>query len=293
MIKESFIIFNNNKLPISTSFAVFLCYIGTAIAGYINYIIGDYAVTLLYFIPIYFAIKQLDKAYCRLFTIISSIINFIIGALVYSGTSVYGGYGFTLVSLRTWNSVETSSIILLTGYLFYSLRYDSKQLDEAANIDYLTGLLNRSSFYKLAGYELTNCRRYGRQFTAALIDIDDFKSINDTYGHDVGDQVIKIVAVNIRNVLRNSDIIARVGGDDFIVMLPETGAGSIDVFNKIVKSINSKFVNKPCQINLSIGAVTFNTPPKSVDEMLTITDSKMYVAKMNGKNNISHYVSYA
>ena len=285
MINDTFIIFSNNKFPISTYLAVFLCCIGTAIIGYINYIIGDYLITLLYVIPIYFAIKQLDKAYGILFAIGCSSINFIIGAFLHSGN------GFTLTSLRTWNSLETSLIILLTGFLFYLLRYDSQQLYEAANIDHLTGLLNRKSFYKLAGYELTNFRRYGRQFTAALIDVDDFKSINDTYGFDVGDKVLQTVAKVMRSLLRNSDIIARTGGDEFIVMLPETGADSVDVFNKIVKSI--KYVDKPCQINLSIGVVTFNTPPKSVDDMLNITDSKMYVAKTYGKNTISHYVSYA
>ena len=115
------------------------------------------------------------------------------------------------------------------------------------------------------------------------------KNINDRFGHHTGDTLLCLVAENMKKSIREIDTIARFGGDEFVIMLPETKS-SYSVAVKIQKRLLNIVKNKKWPVTFSIGAVTFNRPPRSFDEIIKKADSLMYSAKENGKNMIQHEV---
>ena len=154
--------------------------------------------------------------------------------------------------------------------------------------DFLTGLANRRSFIESAQSEINRARRYENSFTVAYLDLDDFKSINDTYGHLIGDTLLRTVADTIRNNLRITDISARLGGDEFAVLFPDTDSEQSEiVINKMHDRLLDTMKENNWPVTFSIGAVTFVEPPQSVDEVIKKADDFMYSAKKDGKNRIN------
>jgi diguanylate cyclase (GGDEF)-like protein len=179
------------------------------------------------------------------------------------------------------------------------LREGEVKLELAQRIEYLayhdglTGLPNRSMFSKLLSQCISESRRYDRQLAVAFLDLDRFKQINDTLGHDAGDQLLREVATRIKACVRASDTVARLGGDEFVVLLPALGDGkyAATVAQKILAVIARPFtlIGHEFRITTSIGISTF--PQDGLDEQ-TLTknaDIAMYQAKEEGKNNFQFY----
>jgi diguanylate cyclase (GGDEF)-like protein len=123
------------------------------------------------------------------------------------------------------------------------------------------------------------------------MDVDNFKAVNDLFGHLVGDKALATVASNLLNSLRQTDVVARVGGDEFAILMPETAADAAQtVLPKLQSSLIEEVRGHNWPITLSIGALTFNTTPASADEMLNLADQLMYTVKNSGKNNIRYAV---
>ncbi|MGE5275473.1 MAG: GGDEF domain-containing protein, partial [Acidobacteriota bacterium] len=142
---------------------------------------------------------------------------------------------------------------------------------QAARVDPLTGIPNRRAFFELAESEIQRALRYRGRITVAYLDLDAFKAINDRKGHAAGDRVLIRLAQAIRGGLRANDVVARVGGDEFIVLLPETGAAEGDaVLEKLRRRIADAQDPEDGPVTVSTGCVTFETPPGSVDEMLKV-----------------------
>jgi diguanylate cyclase (GGDEF)-like protein len=116
------------------------------------------------------------------------------------------------------------------------LRSAMEREKEAARTDSLTGAMNSRAFGELATAELHRARRYERPFTIAYVDIDDFKAVNDRFGHSSGDTLLRLVAETMKHNSRAVDVIARVGGDEFVILFPETGPGPAHVVTQICKS---------------------------------------------------------
>ena len=169
----------------------------------------------------------------------------------------------------------------------------AKQIEHLAYHDKLTGLPNRSLFSTLLHQAILGARRYDRQLAVLFLDLDRFKHINDTLGHEAGDELLKEVAQRLRASLRDSDSVARLGGDEFVVLLPElmeeTYAGT--VAHKMLAAIARPFVllGQEFRVTGSVGVATY--PRDGLDEQ-TLTknaDIAMYKAKEQGKNNYQFY----
>ena len=160
---------------------------------------------------------------------------------------------------------------------------------ELAHIDYLTGAINMRFFYELAGIEIDRFQRYGHPFTLCYIDLDDFKTVNDKFGHATGDLVLSIVADSIKKQIRKTDIFARLGGDEFALLLPETSA---DAARVAISKIRVEFLKQMQQSNwpvtFSMGVLTCNLHPVSVEELVRQADEVMYQSKDSGKNIIKY-----
>jgi diguanylate cyclase (GGDEF)-like protein len=179
------------------------------------------------------------------------------------------------------------------------LRENETKLAHAQRVEYLayhdglTELPNRSLFSKLLSQSISEAHRYHRQLAVAFLDLDRFKQINDTLGHEAGDQLLREVALRLKQCVRESDTVARLGGDEFVVLLPELEDGkyAATVAQKILSVIATPFtlIGHEFRVTASIGISTY--PQDGLDEQ-TLTknaDIAMYQAKEEGKNNFQFY----
>jgi diguanylate cyclase (GGDEF)-like protein len=160
-------------------------------------------------------------------------------------------------------------------------------------IDPLTGVANRRAFFQLVQRETERSRRYNDPFSVMVIDIDNFKQINDRFGHDTGDRLLLTVVGTIKHHVRAMDTIARFGGDEFVVLL--TGVEEQPAFavaTKLQKQLLAEMERKRWRVTFSIGLATYLSPPHSMDAAIKVADQLMYQVKRSGKNDIRQAVIF-
>lgn len=175
------------------------------------------------------------------------------------------------------------------------LRETGAELERLAKVDPLTGVLNRRALFERLGAEFRRSQRYGRSLTAMMIDLDDFKSLNDRYGHATGDEVLAACARLISSNLRESDTVGRYGGEEFAVFLPETSiADGAFVAEKLRLVIEALEIESPdgaaelVPVTISIGvAATPDMATPDEQALLNRADQALYEAKRAGRNRIS------
>lgn len=189
------------------------------------------------------------------------------------------------------NSGVRATVFSLVVLLTAALRTAYRRQHVLATRDALTGLVNRRQFMTTAEAERRRARRYGHAITLGFLDLDDFKAVNDRYGHEAGDQVLRVVGMYLMRRLRNVDTVARLGGDEFVVLLPQTGpqAGATTIA-EVQSGAVSELRAQGFDVGLSAGVATFVEPPDSVDEMLDTADRLMYEAKRADKGALRHTV---
>ncbi len=159
---------------------------------------------------------------------------------------------------------------------------------ERARVDPLTGLANRRAFMEVLESERCRSSRYRRPLTLAYLDLDNFKLVNDRYGHAEGDALLRTVAQLLSQSVRRSDTIARMGGDEFALLLPETGLAAAETaLRNIRKKLAAAMLEKAFPVTLSVGSMTFLDFGMSLDSMLLAADRLMYEVKQHGKDGLS------
>ncbi|MBC8212791.1 MAG: diguanylate cyclase [Gammaproteobacteria bacterium] len=162
------------------------------------------------------------------------------------------------------------------------------ELKRLASTDVLTSVNNRRNFLELGSNELQRAQRYAHPLTVMMLDIDHFKMINDNYGHDAGDEALKAFACACMSALRNTDILGRLGGEEFAVILPETPAHSaVDVAERIRATVELLKVRRGKQVinmTVSIGLTGLQDEDRSLDLLLKRADQALYQAKSLGRN---------
>lgn len=218
----------------------------------------------------------------------------------------WAGITLSVASSLTWGLVdfenhESAPIVIyidtLLRVMFFagmslliSFLHDAFEREKnSAHTDFLTGLPNRRTFLERISTEIERSKRYNRALTIAYIDLDNFKTLNDRYGHAVGDEALQSIAARLRQNIRASDFVARMGGDEFLLYLPETnGAQAVSSLTHLHDSLNEVTQSQNLPITFSIGAITYNIPKCSAEEMIKAADRIMYSAKNAGKNMIKH-----
>jgi diguanylate cyclase (GGDEF)-like protein len=164
------------------------------------------------------------------------------------------------------------------------------ELETLATTDSLTGISNRRHLLTLAEREFQRAQRYRHPFSILMLDIDHFKSINDTYGHATGDEALKLMADVTRNALRQVDIFGRFGGEEFVVFLPETPLpDAVTVADRIREAIASVSVamdDAAIRMTVSIGVATYQTEEPNLDTLLMRADKALYEAKQRGRDRV-------
>lgn len=186
-------------------------------------------------------------------------------------------------------TVIIEGLFVITPLSIKSYRY-SKNLHEEANQDYLTNLLNRRSFAVLAKQSVAMSKRYHSDLSVISFDIDLFKSINDQYGHNLGDKVIQSVASTIQKNCRDSDSVFRFGGEEFLILLPRTSATEAI---KLAEKIRNSIANSPTfsdkliiEITASAGVSQLNSQEKNIESALKRADDALYQAKEQGRDRV-------
>lgn len=185
------------------------------------------------------------------------------------------------------NMVLEVVVLLTISLLTSALRERHLQAEFMASYDSLTGISNRNSFFLLANQVMQEAKRYRRPFSLAFIDLDNFKQVNDRKGHLEGDKALKTVAEIIRSTLRQADIVARFGGDEFVVLLPETDHFMAEsVLKKLQARLLGAMQDNNWPITFSIGAVACNSFQFNIDELLQFADRCLYSVKSLSKNDL-------
>jgi len=248
---------------------------------WLDYITGDYSLIIFYLIPVSITAWFISRPAGVLFCFLSLL------ARIFSDyeSAPYSRY----TNLHYWNVFIEFMFLVIMSLLFSVLKKNLDNEKILARIDPLTKSINRRSFFDLADQEIYRTRRYERPFTIAYIDLDNFKEINDRLGHHTGDKLLMTVVSTIRTHIRNTDILARFGGDEFVILFPETaGEAARASLDKIHQQLQAAMSANSWPVTFSIGAVSYLHAPDSIDDAVRAADTLMYDVKRSGKNRLLH-----
>jgi diguanylate cyclase (GGDEF)-like protein len=192
----------------------------------------------------------------------------------------------TLMVWRVVTGLAYLAVLAVAMAGLQTLRRSQAQLARLVTQDQLTNVLNARAFADRLGQELERNRRYPRPLALMYMDLDNFKVINDTHGHQTGDAVLRLVADAMRSSVRQADVVGRLGGDEFAVLMPETDAQLADAAaRRLVVGLRNVFKGTP-NVTASIGVVSCTATDASTDDLLRRADQAMYDAKKSGKDRV-------
>jgi diguanylate cyclase (GGDEF)-like protein len=198
------------------------------------------------------------------------------------------------VFLTLFVPVKEFAYINLYGHDITERKRKEEQLNQLATTDSLTGLLNRRHFIALAEQELERSRRFETRFSILMFDIDHFKQVNDTYGHSMGDTVLTSLGTQTRRLFRGIDLMARVGGEEFMVLMPETeleeALRAAERFRRAIADLELEMEGKTLSITVSIGLAALVEPGQALKQIMHHADIALYEAKRAGRNRIRSYI---
>lgn len=243
----------------------------------------ELAFSLFYLLPIAFVTWLTTR---RLGVLLA-----IFAAALWLCGDILTGHPYSHPALYLWNAAIRFGFFLIVTLLLANLKTAMETATRSARTDSLTGLANSRSFYEALKREIERMSRYGHPLSIGYVDLDDFKKINDEFGHLVGDLALAEVAKCLVQHLRQTDLVARLGGDEFAVLLPETDQSTAQtVFTKIHSQFKLQLQERTLAVTCSIGVITLREPPPLQDDILSHADNLMYHAKRGGKNRINYAV---
>ncbi len=190
-----------------------------------------------------------------------------------------------------WNSAAMFSFFLIINFALSGFKRALETEKKLARVDSLTGVTNSRCFFDLARKEIERSRRYGHPLTLLYLDCDNFKNLNDKYGHQIGNRFLQFLATTLESNSRKGDIVARLGGDEFAILMPETGEQMVpDAIQQLHARLVTAMRKIGWPVTLSIGAAIYLDPPASVEDLIKRADRLMLQAKSEGKNRIQYKI---
>lgn len=252
------------------------------ILGFIDYATGyELSFSVFYLIPVALTAWFAEKR--------AAVVISILSAFTWQFCNDLAGEVHSSYMTSLWNTSTRFGFFIIVAILLTKLKQSYTFQTNLARTDFLTGAANSRSFYNIVEMEINRSRRYKRTFSLAYFDADNFKTINDTLGHHVGSDLLVRVVQIIKENLRLTDTIARVGGDEFAVLLPETDEKQVRfAIEKLQKKLLAEMSDQNWAVTFSIGVVTFVDAPETVDTAIKLADELMYKVKKAGKNSVKY-----
>lgn len=257
-----------------------ICLLVALLLGFLDYITGyELSFSVFYLLPVSIAAWYIGMG--------AGILLSWASAAIWQISNYLAGEVFTSPVIPLWNAITRLGFFIVVTILLTRLKKALEIERSQARSDFLTGVLNSRTFDQLADAEIQRSGRYDHPLTLAYIDIDNFKAINDAFGHSTGDALLKTVARTICDNLRASDYVARLGGDEFAILMAETGAESaLILVARLQALVEEQMQKNRWSVTTSIGLVTCLKPPPSTDRLIQMADEQMYVCKQSGKDCI-------
>ena len=253
----------------------------TILVGFIDLITGEeIAFSLFYLIPIALVSWYTGSSWGLYFSIAS--------AIVWQLADIASGHLYSTMLISYWNTSIRFSFFIIVVTLLTKLKKSYEHEKMIARTDNLTNAVNRRHFFELLQSEIHRGERNKNPFSVAYLDLDNFKYVNDHFGHDTGDKLLCLLVRVSEAALRKIDVVARLGGDEFAFLLPETSQeGARIAISKLQTSFQSEMQKNGWPVTLSIGVLTCSGDSLTSEELIKNVDELMYTIKNNGKNSIS------
>jgi diguanylate cyclase (GGDEF)-like protein len=254
----------------------------TGAVGVVDFITGyELGFSLFYVLPLAFVTWFAGRT--------QGIATAIVSASVWLAADVAAGNSYSSPLIPVWNTCIRLAFFLIIALLSAALKTAMTRAEDLSRIDSLTGAVTSRFFYSLVDREIDRLGRYGHPLTMAYADLDNFKTVNDTQGHLVGDAVLRVVVDCAKAYLRKTDVVARLGGDEFAFLCPETDEQAA---RTAIAKVNDRLLEemrlRGWPITFSIGVLTCQVVPDSSEDLVRMADHLMYVVKLGNKNGISH-----
>jgi diguanylate cyclase (GGDEF)-like protein len=274
----------NNTGPVSTLWTIFGI-ISIVLLGALDYVTGyELGFSLFYILPI------------ALVTWFNQFHWGLVMSILSAGTWItidnVSGHQYSQTWYIFWNGLIRLGYFLIISYLLSRLKTMLAHERELSRIDSLTGALNSRFFNLQIQEEINRSKRYNHPITLAYIDLDNFKQVNDQYGHHVGDSVLQNVVNTIQSQMRETDAVGRLGGDEFALLMPETDGDKCQPAIQRMKSHLDDMVKlNKWSVTFSIGVVTCQHPDCMADTLINQADELMYSIKKTSKNGVAFIIS--
>jgi diguanylate cyclase (GGDEF)-like protein len=229
----------------------------------------------LYFLPVSFVSWRLGRG--------AGVAIAVLSAFTWQASNFLAGMDRAGWLVLAWNTAVQLLAFLVVALLIAELKGKLENELALSRTDSLTGIANGLAFRERAILEVERSRRWGRPLTLAFVDLDDFKAVNDTRGHGEGDEVLRVAAASLGSALRSTDLLARIGGDEFVILLPETDeTGARVVLDAARSRLRQEMQRGGWPVTASIGWVTA-VEPVDADSLIRQADAAMYEVKRSGK----------
>jgi diguanylate cyclase (GGDEF)-like protein len=251
------------------------------ICGMLDYVTGyEASFSIFYLVPVFFLAWFGNTG--------SALLMCLVSAITWLLADHLADHEYSFHWILIWNAGVRMAFFMVVALALSKIKLMNAELEELTRTDSLTGALNWRGFAEVAQKELYRSQRFRHPLSLVYVDLDNFKEVNDSLGHQEGDRVLGEVVDTIKHGIRPTDAVARLGGDEFLVLLTEIQAVEAEqVVTRFRETLLDTFRQHQWPVTLSAGVASFeNEFPGSVDEMVQYADHLMYAAKQSGKDKV-------
>jgi diguanylate cyclase (GGDEF)-like protein len=261
---------------------IIIAYALIAVVGFLNILTGwELDFSLFYIVPIAFSVWFRGW--------LAGVLACIVCTGVWLWADLVLNHPYTESFAIYWNTSIRAIFFFLFAFLLNALRANHERERSSARTDGLTGVANSRYFNELLEQEIARSKRYKHPFCLAYIDLDNFKTVNDRFGHTTGDNALKTITNYVKSNLRVTDIPGRLGGDEFAILFPETDQESVRIIiTKLQNGLLQLMQQQSWPITFSIGVITCDSIYPDTDDLIKSADELMYSVKNAGKNDVKY-----